>query len=238
MAVAHLHMTFAHSGHLGSRLRRPVRSSCRWIKWSSFEFCFYDVNNIPLNLRVHLKAHNIHPIIIFARRANSYSAMKFYTIAVASFLFLSTPALAHPQPISDIQLVSPLDAHAFNAREAHFVPAVEELWKRKGGGGGSGKGGGGSGGKGGSESTGSTGGGSAPGYVPTTLAGFAPRDCCSHSRHIFNVLTDRQAKAKALHPPPQEAPPSRVLESSLHSEEGGSTAVDLQCHTHPGPALL
>jgi hypothetical protein len=193
--------------------------------------------------------------------------MKFDTIAVASLIFFSTPTLAHPQPISDIQLVSRQDAYAFDTREADFVPGVEELWKRKGGGGGGGKGGGGSGGKGGSSggdgggkggggsggkggssggdggdggsgSTGSTDGGSASGYVPTSLAGFAPRDCCSHSRHIFNSLTDRQAKAKALHPPPQVAPPSRVLESSLHLEEGGCTAVDLQRHTPPEPALL
>lgn len=95
--------------------------------------------------------------------------MKFDTLAVASLLFLSTPSLAHPQPVYDVQIFRE-DAAQFEARDADLAAGSEELWKRKGGGGGGGKGGGGggsssssgsSGGKGGS----SSGSSSSSGYV-------------------------------------------------------------------------
>jgi uncharacterized membrane protein YgcG len=90
--------------------------------------------------------------------------MKFSinTCTVALLLLSNTPAFAHPQPITDIQLVT-REAERENA----VFDDVNELWKRKGGGGGGGKGGSSgsssSGGKGGS----SSGGSSSSGYVPS-----------------------------------------------------------------------
>lgn len=94
------------------------------------------------------------------------------TLTIAYLLLTSTPALAHPQPISN-QLVS---ESSIEQREAHaFAEAdVTSLWKRKGGGGGGGKGGGSSSGSGkggsGSSSSGSSSSGSSSsssGYIPS-----------------------------------------------------------------------
>ena len=53
---------------------------------------------------------------------------------VALLLLFNTPAFAHPQPITDIQLQSREQA------EARDVTDLSDLWKRKGGGGGKGGG--------------------------------------------------------------------------------------------------
>src|SRR5277367_4980383 len=85
-------------------------------------------------------------------------------------VLLFTPAIAHPQPITDIQLAS---EQSIRERAENAFADVSDLWKRKGGGGGGGKGGGGSSGssgKGGSSSSGSSSsssGSSSSGYVPT-----------------------------------------------------------------------
>ena len=91
----------------------------------------------------------------------------FDTFVVALLLISNTPALAHPQPITGIQLISREDAAALDARNNEPFADISDLWKRKGGGGGGGKGGSGSsGGKGGSSSSGdSSSGSSSSGYV-------------------------------------------------------------------------
>lgn len=74
------------------------------------------------------------------------------TFVALLLLFSSTTTLAHPQPITDIQLMPREQAEALDARNGVFGD-ISTLWKRKGGGGGGGKGGGG--GSGGSSSGGS-----------------------------------------------------------------------------------
>ncbi|PBP19101.1 conserved glycine-rich protein [Diplocarpon rosae] len=77
--------------------------------------------------------------------------MRFFEgMTIACLLTLHAPALAHPQPITDMQQ----RREAVQEAESIFAP-VNDLWKRKGGGGGSGKGGGASSsaGKGGSSGT-------------------------------------------------------------------------------------
>jgi len=81
--------------------------------------------------------------------------LSFDTVTVAVLLLSNTPAFAHPQPVTDIQLVSREEADQFDARDYSLFEGVKDLWKRKGGGGGGGKGGS-SGGKGGDSSSGST----------------------------------------------------------------------------------
>lgn len=115
--------------------------------------------------------------IIFARGANTRIPnntpiinMKFLeTLTVACLLAFNTPALAHPQAVSDIQLRR-REAEAVQEAASIFAP-VSDLWKRKGGGGGGGKGGSSGGssssGKGGS-SSGSSG---SSGYVPVSISG-------------------------------------------------------------------
>jgi len=93
--------------------------------------------------------------------------MKFFNNwSVAILLLSNTLALAHPQPVTDIQSVATSE-HV--ERDNGFFADVKDLWKRKGGGGGGGKGGSGSsgssgssGGKGGSGSSGSSSSGSTP----------------------------------------------------------------------------
>jgi hypothetical protein len=99
------------------------------------------------------------------------------TFTVALLLVSNTPSLAHPQPVTDITLISREDAAPLDARNNEPFADVRDLWKRKGGGGGGGKGGGGGGGgkggsgsssgKGGSSSSGS----SSSGYVLTPPKG-------------------------------------------------------------------
>ncbi len=96
--------------------------------------------------------------------------MKFLEpLTVACLLALNTLALAHPQPVADIQLQR-REAEAVQEAASVFAP-VSDLWKRKGGGGGGGKGGGGSSssssGKGGSSSSSS----GSSGYVPVSISG-------------------------------------------------------------------
>ena len=100
--------------------------------------------------------------------------MRSAIITIALLFFSSTPSIAHPQPIAEIQLISREDAAALDARDSNaFFSEASDLWKRKGGGGGGGKGGGSSGSSGssggsGSSSSGSSGsssGSSSSGYV-------------------------------------------------------------------------
>ena len=93
--------------------------------------------------------------------------MKFFSTCTVAILLLSnTPALAHPQPVTDIQPLSTREREVVERDNA--FEDVKDLWKRKGGGGGGGKGGSGSsgssGGKGGSGGSG----GSSSGYVPSS----------------------------------------------------------------------
>jgi hypothetical protein len=93
--------------------------------------------------------------------------MKFSvnTCTVAILLLSNTPAFAHPQPITDIQLVTREQVERDNA----VFEDVTDLWKRKGGGGGGGKGGSGSSGSSGGKGGSSSGGSSSSGYVPSSL---------------------------------------------------------------------
>ena len=93
---------------------------------------------------------------------------KLDTLTAALLLFSTyTPTLAHPQPITSIQVVS---ESSLNSR-AEFAD-TSDLWKRKGGGGGGGKGGSsgsssGSSSSGSSSSGSSSSGSSSSGYVPS-----------------------------------------------------------------------
>lgn len=100
--------------------------------------------------------------------------MRSDIFTVALLLFSTTPSLAAPQPVSDIQIVAREDAVATIQSRSSILDVAKDLWKRKGGGGGGGKGGGGgssggtSGGKGGGSTTGSGGtttSGGSTGYV-------------------------------------------------------------------------
>jgi len=95
--------------------------------------------------------------------------MRSDLFTVALLLFSTTPSLAAPQPVSDVQVIARDNAFASIESRDSTIDAAKDLWKRKGGGGGGGKGSGGgssgssgSSGKGGS-SSGSTSSGS--GYV-------------------------------------------------------------------------
>jgi uncharacterized membrane protein YgcG len=73
--------------------------------------------------------------------------MRFPLDALLVFflLFFATPALAHPQSITDLSLASASTAQE-RGEDAFANTDISSLWKRKGGGGGGGKGGGGKGG--------------------------------------------------------------------------------------------
>jgi len=93
--------------------------------------------------------------------------MKFFSTCTVAILLLSTtPALAHPQPVTDIQSVSTREREVVE-RDNPFFEDVKDLWKRKGGGGGGGKGGSGSSGSSGGKG-GSGGSGGSSGYVPSS----------------------------------------------------------------------
>ncbi len=86
----------------------------------------------------------------------------FDTFTVALLLLSNKPIFAHPQPITDIQLVTREHAETLGARDNAAFEDLKEFWKRKGGGGGGGKGGG----KGGSSSSSSS-----SRYVPSSSQG-------------------------------------------------------------------
>lgn len=67
--------------------------------------------------------------------------MKFLTSSIALLLLSNSPALAHPQPVTDIQS---LETREQAERNNGRFDDVKDLWKRKGGGGGAGAGKGGS----------------------------------------------------------------------------------------------
>lgn len=106
--------------------------------------------------------------------------MRFNLDTSVALLLLacSTTIFAHPQPVSDLQLLTREQAEALDARNDNngVFADISELWKRKGGGGGGGKGGGSSGGSSsgsGSSSSGSSSSGSSgkSGYVASSLSG-------------------------------------------------------------------
>ncbi len=63
--------------------------------------------------------------------------MKFSTSSMALLLLSNSPALAHPQPVTDIQS---LETREQAERNNGRFDDVKDLWKRKGGGGGGGAG--------------------------------------------------------------------------------------------------
>jgi hypothetical protein len=101
--------------------------------------------------------------------------INFDSLTVGILILSSTPAIARPQPVTDIQLVSSLKQSIQERTEYSFAD-VSDLWKRKGGGGGGGKGGSGSSGssgKGGSSSGSSS---SSSGYVTSVHGTHDKRD--------------------------------------------------------------
>jgi len=114
--------------------------------------------------------------------------MRSAILAIAWLFFSSTPSIAHPQPITDIQLISREDAAALDARDNNaFFSEASDLWKRKGGGGGGGKGGGSSGSSS-SGSSGSSSGSSSSGYVPSSSKRSAVRVVVCERKALEVVL--------------------------------------------------
>lgn len=124
-------------------------------------------------------------------------------LTLFSLLLTATPAIAHPQPIADIQLAS---SQSIVERAENSFADVSDLGKRKGGGGGGGKGGSGSSGssgKGGSSSSGSSSSGSSgsssSGYVTprSGCGGFDSSTRGGHSGRKPNLTTRSSSSSSA-----------------------------------------
>jgi hypothetical protein len=118
------------------------------------------------------------------------------TLTVGFLLLSSTPAIAYPQPITDIQLIS----EPLSERTEHEFADVSDLWKRKGGGGGGGKGGSGSSGSSsGSSSSGSSSSGSSSSGSSSSSSSSGKTGSSSSSRYATSTGGGSLHESKKAH---------------------------------------
>jgi hypothetical protein len=150
--------------------------------------------------------------------------MKLDVLAVALLLFSSAPFFAHAQPYN-IQIVSN-DATAFDPRDENFITDAEELWNRKGAGGGGGK-------DGSCQSSGQASSSSSGYESPSAIFASSARD--AHVQETSNNLTAPArlcSQDKAGGKDPRPLPPNRALVFSQRVR-GNTMAEEPPLTPHP-----